>query len=391
MDHPKLKHPRLCRILTYVVILGCSILPIFIVFSFPVHDAVRAVVILAVASALIAFLFRYFMVLAIMDMMLAFLSCHKTARKQYTLSPGRSADAILRSLRRYGIACNPQAIAPQPSALRYKFSSPLTIFSCGIERIVAAYEVDLLDKQGYQCIFRSAKSNSNSLKGKKKAIFLDKNQKKSPLNRVTVIVILARRIDPRMAGELYDLVCKQCGDESKDCVVPCVVDLEHHTCVFNCLRMPFTGYSYPAKNRGIRIIKSKVFGGNLNLRGNDHYLPYAQDLSPELPLWDLWKELTDLHISAEREIKQCFKSLSEREIRIIDEQLYLKWDTRGICQNIKSDPESKTVKIESVEYWTYPKSRPIGKTLIQELKDHITAYYARQGYTAEFEDFDALE
>ena len=71
-----------------------------------------------------------------------------------------------------------------------------------------------------------------------------------PLHRVTVLIILAHRIDPRITPNLYELVCQQCGDENEDCIVPCVVDLANHTCVFNCLRVPYIGFGYAVKNRG---------------------------------------------------------------------------------------------------------------------------------------------
>lgn len=384
MNYPKLKNPGLCRILTYVVILGCGSLPIVVVFSLPVPDAVKVIVMLAALVGLLVYLIRNFVVLMAMDMTLASLSCYKTARKQYTLPSGRSADTIRRSILRYGTQCEPSPVQPQPAALRYKFSTPMTIYSRGIERVIAAYEVDLLDKEIYRDIFSSAKTNSKALTGKKKAVFLDKEQKKQSLHRVTVILILAHKVDPQVVGDLYNLVCKQCGDEDEDCVVPCVVNLAHHTCVFNCLRVPYIGYGYAAKNRGIRIIKQRVFGGNLNLRGNNQFLEPIRDMDPEASLWDFWKELHHQFIGAERETKRRFEAMAQREIRIVGEILYLKWDQQGICQTVELDAERKTAKVESITNWAYPKAQPIGKKIIQKMEDHISAYYARQGYAVEF-------
>ena len=226
--------------------------------------------------------------------------------------------------------------------------------------------------------------------GKKKAVFLDKKQKKQSLHRVTVILILANKVDPQMRRDLYALVCKQCGDEHEDCIVPCVVDLEQRTCVFNCVRVPYVGYSYAVKNRGIRIIKNRVFGGNLNLSGNTHLLESIQDIDPEDSLWDFWKDLHRQFIGAERETKQHFESMSEREIRIVNEILYLKWDHRGICQTVELDSENKIAKIESVTNWAYPKAQPIGKKIIQKIENHISAYYAKQGYVVGFMNIETI-
>ena len=178
MNQPKLKYPRLCRILTYVVVIGAAILPIILVFQFPVPDGVKVVVLLASLCGLLVYLFRNFLVLMMLDMTLAMLSCYRTARSRYPLPPHRSAEAIRSSILRYGIACEPTPIKPTPSALRYKFSNPMTVYSRGIEKVVVAYEIDLLTRDLYRDIFSSAKTNSRFLTGRKKARFLDKEQKK---------------------------------------------------------------------------------------------------------------------------------------------------------------------------------------------------------------------
>lgn len=387
MNQPKLKYPRLCRILTYVVVIGAAILPIILVFQFPVPDGVKVVVLLASLCGLLVYLFRNFLVLMMLDMTLAMLSCYRTARSRYPLPPHRSAEAIRSSILRYGIACEPTPIKPTPSALRYKFSNPMTVYTRGIEKVVAAYEVDFLTREAYRDIFSSAKVNSTALIGKKKALFLDKTQMKQALHRVTVVLVLAHQIDPSLITELYDLVCKQCGNEEADCLVPCVVDLEHHSCVFNCLRVPYIGFSYAVKNRGIRIIKNRVFGGHLPLT-DEYALPPINDADPEMSLWALWKEVHHQLIGAERKTKKQFEAMSEREIRMVGDVLYLKWDQRGICQTVELDTESKTAKVESVTNWAYPKSQPIGKKMIQKLVTNITEYYENIGFTTVFINMD---
>ena len=103
MNQPKLKYPRLCRILTYVVVIGAAILPIILVFQFPVPDGVKVVVLLASLCGLLVYLFRNFLVLMMLDMTLAMLSCYRTGRSKYHLPQHRSADAIRSSILRYGV------------------------------------------------------------------------------------------------------------------------------------------------------------------------------------------------------------------------------------------------------------------------------------------------
>lgn len=389
MNFPKLKNPGLCRILTYVVVIGTGLLPIFIIFNLPVHDFIKIAVVFTSLLGLLAYIARNFVILMSMDAALATLSCLKTARKQYTLPQRRTAEQIRRSIMRYGIDCEPVSRQPEPAALRYKFSSPITIYSRGIERVIAAYEVDLLDKDTYHSILRCAEVNSKALIGKRKAHFLDSEQKKAPLHRITVVPILAHRVDPQLTSRLYELVCRQCGNEEENCTLPCVVDLERRTCVFNCERVPYIGFSYAVKNRGIRMIKNRIMGGTLNLRGNTAYLPDTA-VNPEDTLWSFWKELHHQYIGAERETKRTFEAMTEREIRIKDNELYLKWDQRGICQTTKVDTEHKIVQVEHVSNWFYPKMQPIGKKIIGRLTAQISDYYEKQGYCVQFVGIDML-
>lgn len=386
MKFPKLKYPRLCRMLTYVVVIGGWLLPMFIVFSLPAPDIIKILVTFGALGGLLYYILKNFLVLMAMDMALAQLSCLRTARTQYTLPQTRSLDHIRSSILRYGTACDFAPIQPQPSALRYRFSNPWTIYSKGIERVVAAYEIDLLDKETYRRIFSSAKTNSNALTGKRKPLFLDKTQKKAPLHRVTVVLILAHRIDTKMTDGLFPLMHAQQGDEYENCTVPCVVDLEHGTCVFNCERIPYIGYEYAVKNRGIRIVKNLVFGGNLNLAGNTHFLPAIRDINPEDTLWDFWRIMHIELIGATKETERRFRAMAEKEIQLEDDTLYLRWDERGICQSVKLDTDAKIAKMEPVTDWYYPKIRPIGKKTIGKITEHIRLYFADMGYTLEFAD-----
>ena len=390
MNHPKLKHPKLCRILTYIIVLGCGLLPILAVSVLPVSSDIQVLVVLASLAGLLVFLFKNVLVLMAVDVTLASLSCNRSARTQYTLPSGRSEEAIRRSILCYGKKCSPGAVHPQPAALRYKFSSPLSIYSRGIERVVAAYEIDYLDNDSYWDIFHSAKINSKALKGKKKAIFLDKTQKKQSLHRVTVILILAKRVDPWLSGSLYKLVCKNCGNEEENCVVPCIVDLEHRTCVFNSLRVPYVGFSYAVKNRGIRIIRRCVFGGNPSLRKNQYFLEPIPDIDPEKSLWTFWKEVYDQIIGEEKRVKKLFQDMAELEIRQLDDLLYMKWDERGLYLAVEPDVGNHTVKVQSVLTWDYPKTRLMGKETARAIEEYISAYYFAQGYDVKFVDDTAM-
>lgn len=388
MSFPKLKYPRLCRLLTYLIVLGAGAIPIVAVYLLPCPDFIQVIVLLASLLGTLYYIVRNFIVLVSMDTTLAMLSCARTARAKYFLPQRRTADKIRRSILRYGKGYRPVSIQPQPSALRYKFSNPITVYSSGIERVVAAYEVDLLTPECYREIFRSANANSKAMTGKKKPHFWDKNQKKSPLHRVTVPVILAHRIDAKMKPDLYKLVCQNCGNAETSCIVPCVVDLQEGSCVFNCLREPYCGYGYAVKNRGIRIIKRRVFGNQLNLQHSEP-LPPTLSLSATT-LWELWGMCLQEAKTADRKEKKRAKSLSDQELVIDGDTLYLKWGKQCLCQLVKLDSRSKIARVESVTDWSYPATRPIGKKTIAQLESRICTYLSGKGYHVEFVELTEL-
>lgn len=201
---------------------------------------------------------------------------------------------------------------------------------------------------------------------------------------MTVILILAHRVDPALCEKLYDLVCKQCGDEDKDCVVPCVVDLEQRACVFNCCRIPYVGFGYAVKNRGIRIIKRCVFGSNFNLQGNESLIESVKDYSPEDTLWKVWKMVQQEAGGTDRKNKKRFGMMADREIRLADDLLYLKWGESGVCLPVELDEQEKQIKVTLVTKWTYPKTQLIAQKVRQKMKEHILDYCVQRDYTVEF-------
>ncbi len=388
MKFPKLKNPVLCRVLSYVVVIGGIFLPAIVISCFNFPEAVKIIAFMVCAVALIACIVKNIGVLMSMDMILATYACYKDARKKYALPHNITKDKIYRKISRYGIECDAKYKIPEPIALRYKFSYPLTMYTCGIERVIAAYEVDFLDRETYSSIVSTSKRNSNALRETKKARFLDKEQKKAPLNRVTVVLIFADNVDFQLSNDLYSTVCGSCGDEEKECILPCVINFADRTCVFNSVRVGYVGFTYAVKNRGIKFIKKYVFGKNMNLKDNQNYVEYNNkdnfEIDREETLWDLWRKLNN--IINDDEFNKMFENMSEKEIRIDDMSLNLKWDHRGICQLMKLDEDNKTVQVATVDYWSYPKTQAIGKQKIKLIEEYIVSYYANKGYKVEFVD-----
>ena len=389
MKIPQLKNALLCRILVYVVVLGGFIAPIIIVANLNfVPVAIKIITSVTLAIALLVYLIKNFVLLMAMDIGLATLHCNNTARKRFALPRLFAVKKVENRILKFGKPCSPIAISPKPYLLQYKSNAPLTIYSSGIEKVIAVYYIDLLDKKQYHSIITSATANSNSLKGKKKHQFLDKSQKKSPLNRVTVIFIFAKQVDPDFRDHLFKAVCQNGGDGFDTATIPCVVDLETQLATFDSMRIPYVGYQYPVENRGIKLIRKCLFNGKLTFANSPDAVDPIKDIDLEQSLWSFWRNMKKELISDEKEAKKRYENMAHKELIFDDGYVYLKWEDKGIWVSVELDEETKFAEIDEIDSWYYPKQNKIAKTTIKEIKDIINSYFAELGYTTKFISYD---
>ena len=389
MKFPKLKNALFCRILVYVVVLGGFIAPVIIVANLSfVHDIIKLIVVLAFVIALLIYLIKNFMLLMAMDIGFAKLHCNNTARKKFTLPRSFTIKKVENRILKYAKQHSPIAISPKPHILRYKSNAPLTVYSSGIEKVVAVYSTMLLDSSQYHSIIRSANANSTSLKGKKKHRFLAKSQKKAPLNRVTVIIIFAKEVESRLRENLFKTVCQNGGDGYDTATIPCVVDLETRTATFDSIRMPYVGFQYPVKNRGIRLIRRFLFKGKLTYANSPDKVEPINDMNPEQSLWSFWRNLKKELITDDKEAKKRYDKMEHRQLIFEDGSVYLKWEDKGIWVSVELDEETKIAQIDSIDCWYYPKANKIAKATITEMKGIISLYFAELGYTTSFLSYD---
>ena len=389
MNFPQLKNALLCRILVYVVVLGGFIAPIIIVANLKfVPEAVKVIVGIGLAVGLLIYLIKNFVLLMAMDIRLAMLHCHNTARKHFVLPKSFSEQKVERRITRFGKKYEPSAISPRPETLRYKSKAPITIYSSGIEKIIATYHIDFLDKNQYQLIINSATANSKALKGKKKHRFLDKSQKSSPLNRVTVIVIYARRVEEKLRNCLFDVVCKNGGDGFDTAILPCVIDIEKQICTFDSMRIPYMGFQYPVKNRGIKIIRKYLFNNKFPFADSPDMLDPIKDMDPEQSLWDFWKTMKKELVSDDKNMKKRFEKMKHRDIIFEDGYIYLKWEDYGLWISVELNEELRMAAIDPIDSWDYPKSNKIAKAAIKEIKTLLNTYFAGLGYTTKYISYE---
>ena len=266
MKYPKIKNALLCRILIYIVVIGGFLFPIIPVCLIPfIPEGAKVIISFALVVALLIYMIKNFVTLMTMDAMLAFINGFRNARTQFDLPDNFGTKKICDKISHFGKTCVSQPLYPQPDMLQYKFKTSWEIYSKGTEKVITTYQVEHLDKELYSKIFNSAKRNSKALIGTKKPLFLDKEQKKAPLKRITVVFIFAQTIEEKFRSDMYDTLCKQNGDEIDDCYLPCVIDLERKLCSFNSMKFPELGLGHHAINIGIKFICKTIFGGKPSL------------------------------------------------------------------------------------------------------------------------------
>ncbi|MBQ8311352.1 MAG: hypothetical protein IJX80_10120 [Clostridia bacterium] len=323
-----------------------------------------------------------------MDIAFALLHCNNTARKRFALPETFTVKKVESRILKIGKPYSPIAVLPTPNMLQYKSSAPLTIYSGGIEKVIAVYYIDFLDKKQYRSIISSAIANSNFLKGSKKHRFLDKSQKKSPLNRVTVILIFAKQVEASFRDDLFKTVCQNSEDGVDTAKIPCVVDLEKQFATFDSLRFPYAGLQYPVKNRGIRIVRKCLFNGKLTFADSPDMVDPIKDMDPEQSLWNFWSTMKKELILVEKDTKKRIEKMKHKELAFEDGYLYLKWEERGVWLSVEIEGETKIAEIDAINSWYYPKSNKISKETIKELKMIISSYFTELGYTSKFRSND---
>jgi len=388
MNFPKLKHALLCRILVYVVVVGGFTAPVVALACIKaVPTGIKGIFGFLMAIGLIVYIFKNFVLLMGMDIELAMLHCNNTARTQFKLPKHRRIKRIERRLSSFGRGYEPVVMTPVPSAVRYNCKSSMTVYSKGTERVVLTYHTDFLDGDGFIAIFRSAIGNSKALTGKKKPLVLDKSQRKAPLNRVTVAVIFTSRVDSEFRSRMYEAVCRHSGDGEESSLLLCVIDMENRICVFDSQRLPYVGFGYPSKNRGIKLIRKRIFGGKLTLSNNPHRLKPVKGMENlNQSLWQYWRECRRKLVTEDKRIKKRFESMSHKELIYEDDYIYLKLGNRSAWIYTERDEITKTVKIDPIETWTYPKVNQISKDMKKEIKKLIQAYFCDNGYICRFLD-----
>ena len=393
LQFPQLKQTLLCKIFLCLMMLKYAIFGILVGTLSVIPDNVKVFLIVGACILTLADMFRNFAFYLTTEMTLEELHCLLTGGWEFSLPQAFSAQELVQRCGSFGRAYEPAVLAPRPAILRYRSGRPAQMFASGIEKIIAVYPVAMLDEDTYRRIHASAAQNAKALKGKKKHILLEKPQRKAPIDQVTVALIVADQVEEAFRSKLKNVASKQVGDGETVSMIPCVVDLEKQRCIFDSTREVFLDGHYPVKNRGIRLIKRYLFRGGLQRIGDSNDFlkneAAAAENGEEKEVLEMsFREFTRM---TKKEMAGCdeedakrFKQMKHREIVVEGEYLYLKWEQSGIWTALEMDEKARTVKIDPIESWYYPRARKIDKETVKKLKKEIGAYFAGEGCTVKY-------
>ena len=386
MKFPKLKNAMLCRVTLYASVLGIPVIALLVMAFTAQYSVVPIVAVILIMIVTLCFLVKNFILLFSVDAILTGLHCYNTARRHFVLPCSYRPERVERRVARFGKRCEPAMRTPLPDSVRYSSRVSHMTYARAIERVVLSYHADMLDKDLYHAIVNSARASSELLKDKKRYPLFDKMNKGASLNRVTVVIITADRLNAEFKKHLHPAVCSNGGDGLNTAFLPCVVDLEDRTATFDSMREPYLGFQYPVKNRGIKMIRQLLFGGKLTYSLSHEMLEPTElikDVDAEESLYSFWKNAKKL-ITDDEDIHKKFENMTDREFILEDDFIYLKWGDRGIWVAVDFDKEKTVAEIDPIDYWYYPKSNKIARNTADEMKQMIGERLAKLGYIARF-------
>lgn len=390
---PQLKQTLLCKIFLCLMMLKYAIFGILVGTLSVIPDNVKVFLIVGACILTLADMFRNFAFYLTTEMTLEVLHCLLTGGWEFSLPQAFSAQELVQRCGSFGRAYEPAVLALRPAILRYRSGRPAQMFASGIEKIIAVYPVAMLDEDTYRRIHASAAQNAKALKGKKKHILLEKPQRKAPIDQVTVALIVADQVEEAFRSKLKNVASKQVGDGETVSMIPCVVDLEKQRCIFDSTREVFLDGHYPVKNRGIRLIKRYLFRGGLQRIGDSNDFLKNEAAAAEngeekevleMSFWEFTRMAKKEMAGCDEEDEKRFKQMKHREIVVEGEYLYLKWEQSGIWTALEMDEKARTVKLDPIVSWYYPRARKIDKETVKKLKKEIGAYFAGEGCTVKY-------
>ena len=388
LKFPKLKHTILCNIiLTFLpfLILVAGVVAICLIDS--ISPQVRIFIGIGFAAIMIVVMIKNLYDVFFVTTMLDTYRFYKKARKWFALPQDFDANVVEADISLFGQPCEPVEFEPSPDMLQYHSKKSITVNASAYEKVVSTYSVNILDKDIFKEIVKSARKNSLALRRHKTYHYIGNDVKNAPLNRVTVAIIFAQQVASSFRDDLLDSICKLTGESENDAFLACVVDFDRRICIFDSMNESYSS-SRPAKNRGISLIKKFLFNNKLTYKNSTEMLDPVTDFDPEQSLWKFLRDFKKMTSDSKKDTRAQFAKMRAGDIVYEDGLLYLMLQKNGVVIFTEKHEDTKVVDIEPIEYWDYPKFTKVNRYTQGRIKQLVDDYFQKLGYTTNYITYD---
>ncbi len=392
MKYPQIKHTAWCRAILYgvpLVICFIGFLPALLEGILPVVFLI--VLMFLILFAVIAFVLIYRTTLSAMEVQITLSHNLRSAKTRYKLSADNTTASIRARINDYGKQCALPNNVPSLTAMRYLRQDSRSAYSRGAESVVLSFAVDALDEQSLAALLCSAKDLAVTQWGKEPPRAPSRAQNGALLQRVCVVVLVADRVAPSLRENLFSILQSYTNDELADVFMPCVIDMQENSIVFDSVRSSWDECSLrTGKNRGYRIIRELVFGGVLTPHDTAIDVASLISFDHEESLWALWRRYRREHKLAQQRPTEPV-TLKDDCVTIGNNCFFLKHGQRavwkspydGVWLSVILQPETHTAVVDSmVNMYRYERQITDKASLTDPYR--ITRFFEDYGYTVKF-------
>lgn len=391
MKFPKLTKPILTMVISYLpIIFPFSIVCAYLIlFTDGEMNLLRIFALIGSTVISLVFIIKNFGFYLFSDIILQQIHVWQKAR-QYFESDINSRDLkttekiISRRCKFFGREINSQVKNDNLILYRLSRRNSWTVNWSRIDKNFLVYSVSFLDEKIYGEIISSARANIKAeYKPFKPTIFTDKEQRKAPICKCSVVLILAENVSPYVFEKAV-----KCSENNYDgCFMPCVADLSTGRYYFDSLKETFMS-AVPQKNKTISIIKQLVFGGKFPLKNNDKMLPCEIDSEFfEMTLWDLIKFYKKSVKEGEEETGKFINKMRTDEIKLDESLVFYKMEKKTAVMMFSEDEENeKKIEVTLDAEYEYPVKGKFTISEMNKIKKRITEELTKMGYEVSFNE-----
>ena len=388
LKFPKLKHTILCSIILVFLpflILVAGVVAIWSIDS--ISEQGRAFISIGFGAIMVVVMIKNLFDVLFITTMLDTYRYHQKARKWFALPQDFDANAVKADISSFGQSCEPVEVEPSPEMLQYHSKKSITVNASAYEKVVCTYTVDILNKDTFNEIVKSARKNSLALRGHRTHHYLGNDVKNAPLNRVTIAIVFVQQVANAFRDGLLDAICKLASGSENNSLLACVVDFDRRICIFDSMNESYSS-DRPAKNRGISLIKKFLFNNKLTYENSTEMLDPVVNFDPEQSLWEFWRNFKKETSDNKKDTRAQFEKMSAGDIVYEDDLLYLMLQKEGVVIFTEKHEDTKTMDIEPIEYWNYPKAKKISGYEKRLIKQKVDDYFQQLGYTTNYISYD---